>query len=118
MKKKADPFKEVVIKVDKLPQQVLDQIGELAEKSAEVVCANNFVVFRNEVRREITDLKNELYKKSAIPGYARSYERYTNFEDERLVEHFQGMIDKLSLEFGRAPRAIRIRIKNMGLLGV
>lgn len=116
--KKKEAFKEIVIKVDKLPSQVLDQIGEIAEKSAEVVCANNFIVLRNELRREITDLKNELYKTKSIPGYQRFYEKYTNFEDERLVEHFNNMIDKLSLEFGRAPRAIRIRIKNMGLLGI
>jgi predicted metal-dependent hydrolase len=116
--KKKESFKEVVIKVDKLPQQVLEQIAEIAEKNAELVCSNRLDLLTKELRREITDLKNELYKKNAIPGYARSYEKYTNFEDEKIVEHFNHLVDRLSVEFGRAPRAIRIRIKNLGLLGI
>ena len=51
MKKKADPFKEIVIKVDKLPQQVLDQVGEMSERIAEVVVKNEAQLLRHELRR-------------------------------------------------------------------
>jgi cob(I)alamin adenosyltransferase len=115
---KKDKMKEIIITVDKLPSSVLDQIGEIAEKNAELVCANNFVVLRNEIRKEITELKNELFKAGLVPSYRTAYMKYADFEDELISDKVTKMLDELSLKTGRSPRALRIRIKNIGLLGV
>jgi aconitase B len=118
MKKKSNNFKEIIIKVDKLPQQVMDQVGELAERVSEAVCQNELNKLRMEIRKEITELKTELFKAGMVPSYTTAYKKYDAFEDVLINEKFDKMLQELTLKTGRSPRALRIRIKTLGILGV
>jgi hypothetical protein len=103
-------------------REVADAIGQIAERTADAVATSvvgsELQILRNEVRKEITELKMELFKEKLVPAYRTAYQKYDNFEDNLLKEKFEDMLSELTLKTGRSPRALRIRIKNMGLLGV
>jgi predicted metal-dependent hydrolase len=115
---KKDKMKEIVVTVDRLPSKIVDQVGEIAERAAETVIANELQILRNEIRVEITELKAELFKSGLVPAYRTAYKPYNTFDDSMVRDKFEELINDLSLKTGRSPRAIRIRMKNLGLLGV